>query len=108
MCQFTSWYFDDNGYVIECKDCAHFRVCFGNVVLTLDHAAFKALFAWVCLRKETHTSLCDVHTKSILIATPCSSIQLMLSECELNELYNMLQQADTEMRIQQLLDLFNA
>lgn len=106
MCNFKSWYFDDSGYVIECIDCAHIRVCFASTVLTLSAPDFKAFFDLVCRKKESHVSLCEEHTKSIVLATPCKYVQIILSEHELNEVYDMLQQADTEMKTQGLLDLF--
>lgn len=107
MCHFKSWYFDDDGYVIECTSCEHLRVCFGSTMLTLTHADFRAFYDLVCWKKESHLPSCDENTKSIVIATPCRSVQIILSERELNDLYDMLQQADTEMQTQQLIDLFN-
>lgn len=106
MCHFKSWYFDDNGYVIECAECAHLRVCFGNTMLTLNAADFRAFYDVICWKKESHVTVCDEHTKSIVIATPCRSVQIILSEKELTELYLMLEQADTERRTEELLELF--
>lgn len=106
MCNFKSWYFDDNGYVIECAECNHLRVCFGSAMLTLNRADYRAFYDLVCWKKETHLPVVDQHTKCIVIATPCKSVQIILSEQELNDLYEMLQHADVEMKTQQLLDLF--
>lgn len=107
MCNFKSWFFDDNGYVIECKECNYLRVCFGNTMLTLtkrDYHSFSDLVFW---KKESHVSMQDIDTKCIVLATPCKSVQMILSERELIQLYEMLQHADIEIRTQQLLDLFN-
>lgn len=107
MCNFKSWHFDDNGYVVECMECSYLRVCFSSSLLTLNKENYQAFFDLVCRKKESHISMHDENTKCIVLATPSKSIQILLSEKELNELYYMLQQADTEIKTQQLLDLFS-
>jgi hypothetical protein len=107
MCDFKSWYFDDNGYVIECMECSYLRVCFSSTMLTLKPADYRAFYDLVCWKKETHMPVCDANTKCIVLATSCKSVQVILSEKELTELYDMLQNADVEIRTQELLDLFN-
>ena len=108
MCNFKSWHFDDNGYVIECMECSYLRVCFSSTLLTLNKEDYSAFYDLVCWKKESHISMHDENTKCIVLATPCKSVQIILTEKELNDLYHMLQQADTEIRTQQLLDLFSA
>ena len=107
MCNFKSWYFDDNGYVIECMDCNHLRICFGSILLTLEKEAYRFFYDLVSYKKESHLSMHNANTKCIVQATHCKSVQFILNEKELNELYAMLQLADTEMTIQQILDLFS-
>jgi hypothetical protein len=107
MCNFKSWYFDDNGYVIECMECNYLRVCFSSTMLTLKPADYRAFYDLVCWKKETHIPVQDENTKCIVLATSCKSVQIILSEKELCDVYDMLQHADVEIRTQGLLDLFN-
>jgi hypothetical protein len=107
MCNFKSWYFDDDGYVIECMECNYLRVCFSNTMLTLQPQDYQAFYDLVCWKKETHLSVHDENTKCIVLATPCRSVQIILSGRELSDLYNMLEHADVEIRTQQLLNIFN-
>jgi hypothetical protein len=108
MCHFKSWYFDDNGYVIECTECSCLRVCFGSTMLNLQKENYYAFYNLVCTKKETHIPMHDENTKCIVLVTPSRSVQIILNEKELNDLYYMLQHADTEIKTQQLLNLFSA
>lgn len=108
MCNFKSWYFDDDGYVIECMECSYLRVCFNSTVLTLRKENYHAFYDLVCCKKESHVSMYDENTKGIILATLSKSVQIILNEKELNGLYLMLQHSDTEIKAQQLLDLFSS
>jgi hypothetical protein len=107
MCNFKSWYFDEGGYIIQCSQCNSFRVCFGSTMLTLSENDYQAFFDLVCYKTETHVSMCEKQTKCIVLPTPCKAINIILNEIELQALYTMLQEADTEIKTQQLVDLFN-
>lgn len=107
MCNFKNWYYDDNGYVVQCLACNFYRMGFGSTLLTLTEKDYQFFFKLVCNTKEAHIAMHDVGIKCILLPTPCKSIHIMLNETELNELYSMMQEADIEMKTQQLLDLFS-
>ncbi|MFL9482398.1 DUF6686 family protein [Chitinophagaceae bacterium LWZ2-11] len=106
MCDFKSWYFDDKGYIIQCMDCKNFQVCFGTTMLTLSEHNYQAFADLVFYKKETHVPMNNDTAKCVILATPCKTIHSILTEPELTELYNMLQDADTEMKAEQLIQLF--
>jgi hypothetical protein len=106
MCHFKNCYTGENGYIIKCEDCQHFQVGFGTTVLTLNAYDFQAFVGIVAYKKENHQSMHDPNTRSIVLPTPCSTVHLIFSERELNDLHTMLQEGDTEMRAQQLISLF--
>lgn len=106
MCQFKRWYADEHGYVIECRDCKHFQVCFGTTLLTLDENHFQAFMGLIRHRKENHYPLNETDTRNIVIPTPCNTIHALLSGRELDQLDNMLEEADNERRSRELLELF--
>ena len=107
MCQFKHWFFDDSGYVVQCEECSYFQLSFGTTMLTLNNNNYKAFVDLVSSKKEDHVSMSDKNTKCVVLATPCSSIHTILTENELDRLHNMLQEADTEMKTQHLLAMFN-
>jgi len=108
MCHYKHWYFNDEGYVVQCERCNHFQVSFGTTMLTLDAANYHTLVKMVAGRRNNHVSVNDIDAKCVVLPTPCSSIHTVLSQKELFQLHDMLQEADTEMKTQELLNLFNA
>jgi hypothetical protein len=107
MCNFQSWYFDEAGYIVQCVQCNHFRLCFGSTMLSLSQNDYQAFFELVCYKTETHVSMCEKETKCIVLPTTSKAISIILNEIELHALYNMLQDADTEIKTQELIALFN-
>lgn len=108
MCQFKHWFFDDNGYVVQCEACGYFQLSFGTTMLTLNNSNYKAFVDMVSTKKEDHIPMTDKNIKCVVLSTPSNCIHTILTENELDKLYHMLQEADTEMKTQQMLSLFNA
>lgn len=108
MCQFLNWYADDDGYVIQCKECMHFQVSFGTTMLTLSEEQYQTFVSIVAYKKQEVIPMQDSSCKCIVLPTPSNSVSIILSEKELNFLYNMTQSADNELKTNQLLSLFNA
>lgn len=88
-------------------ECSCLRVCFSSTMLTLHKENYRAFYDLVCWKKETHISMHDENAKCIVLTTPSKSVQIILNEKELNDLYLMLQHADTEIKTQQLLSMFS-
>lgn len=106
MCQFTQLYFQDDGYVVRCKDCGHYQLAFGTVMLTLQKEEFTKLVN-ACNRSLTADDLCaGQHVKSIYIPTPCAGMSLLLTNAELKQLTAMLDTADSEEKMLALMELF--
>jgi hypothetical protein len=107
MCNFQSWYFDDNGYVVECKDCNHYQVCFGTTLLTLNEKNYQVFVENLFITKENYCHVNNANLKCVVLPTPASCVSSILTQYELDNLYNMLQEVDTEKKTVQLLQLFN-
>lgn len=107
MCQFSNWYADEDGYVIQCKECMHFQVSFGTTMLTLNEAQYQTFVSIVACKKQELDPMHDPNCKCIVLPTPSGAVNIILSEKELNFLYNMTQAADNELKTSQLLGLFN-
>lgn len=107
MCQFLNWYADEDGYVIQCKDCMHFQLSFGTTMLTLSEEQYQTFVAIVAYKKQELVPMQDSDCKCIVVPTPSNSVNIILSEKELTFLYDMTQAADNELKTNQLLSLFN-
>ena len=107
MCSFKTWYHNENiGYVVECKECKNLQIGFGNVVATVCYQDFEALRKQVAYIKENYSPNKNRLIKSIMLQTPYNGLQFLLTERELDDLYNMLEQTDNERKTAQLLQFF--
>jgi hypothetical protein len=110
MCRFQTLYYDnDYGYVVKCTHCSNIQIGYGNILITFHESAFGHFKYWLKDIEEKrfvpHNSA-EAHTKSIMVPTPCEGLNLLFSYTELTDFNRMLDQADTELQSQQMLDLF--
>mgnify|MGYP005811593609 CR=1 FL=1 len=107
MCQYRTLFHDDHtGFVIKCQDCDHLHVGFGNLVVILERPAFEQFRVWLHRLELEIAPSQHPSVRSFRLPTPCEGVQWLLSAHELRELVAMLDSADTELRTQELLQLF--
>lgn len=109
MCRFQSLYFNDDGYVVYCKQCNRYQLAFGSTLLTLkphDFIVFCNVVKTKC-REENDLSGAE-HSKTVVIPAPCDGMYMLLTKKEAHLFHRILEEADTEMKTQQLLGLFNS
>lgn len=107
-CHYQSLYYNDDGYVVRCKDCNHYQIAFSSTMLTLNDAEFKAFCNQVknkCC--EADFSLAK-NSKSVVLQTPSHCICIILTRNEALRFYEILEEADNEARALSLLNLFNS
>ncbi|GGH75217.1 hypothetical protein HNQ91_004644 [Filimonas zeae] len=107
MCNFKQWSHNKHGYIIQCDDCKSFQLCFGTTMLTLREEEYVQFSEWVVYKRESLVPLHDKNLKSISLPTVCPQVQVIVTEKELNNLYELVQEADNEMKVNQLLSLFH-
>lgn len=102
MCQYQTLYYDNKvGYVVRCPDCDQFQLGYGTVIMNLCHEDFTNFFKKVksyAIELENKEQLSSI--KSIAIPTASLGFNLFVSEREMQELFQMLDQADTEYQVQ--------
>lgn len=107
MCSFQTWYHHEHiGYVVECMECKRLQIGFGNVMATVSHPDFEALQKRIASIKENYAPDDNPLKKSVLLQTPFTGLNFLLTERELDDLYNMMEQTDNERRAAQLLQFF--
>ncbi len=107
MCQYQTLYHDDvKGYVIHCQGCGNIQLAFGNVMLNLCYADFSGFHKWITRIQEEYRDYCHARTKFITVPTPYDGLRFLLNGVELAQLSTMLDEAETELKARQLLDLF--
>jgi hypothetical protein len=108
MCDYHTWFYSDKtGYVIECTDCSHLQLGFGNILMTFEKGDFDLFAQYIKKCTDELAPDPERHIKSISLKTPCKGISMLLTEAELYGLNDMVDRADTEMRSSALLNLFH-
>jgi len=106
MCEFQSLYYDDDGYVVHCRDCGCYQLAYGNTMLSLDAAAYEALCLAVKKKYRNVDFSASGNTRNIVIPAPAKGLYLLLTRQEAFRLQEILEEADTERMTQSLLALF--
>ncbi len=105
MCKLKTLYAGETGYALLCEDCGYVQLGFGTTMLTLSRDDFSIFVAMVAQRAEALVTFWD-NRKSIVMPTPMSCCQVLLTEAELADLNQLLQLADNEIKTDALLRLF--
>lgn len=108
MCGYHTWFRDDRlGFVIACPACGIVQMAFGMLMIRFAEKEFHSFRAFVREKKDAFSDTDNIDDKTILMHTPCEAISFLLSYRELSGLYAMLEEADTEMITQKMLQLFS-
>lgn len=108
MCQHQTLYYQENtGYVLKCQSCNKIQVGFNVLSATFDRAGFQKFRQQVVKTHDGRQEGMNRDVKSILIPTPCEGLNLLLSVGELELLYKILEEADSEMKAQELINEFS-
>jgi hypothetical protein len=108
MCNYQTWFHDNKiGYVVECSECQKIQAAFGNLMVTFTHEDFENFRRYLLKATANRKACADRKIKSIIIRTPSDGICFLLSEDELIGLQQMIEYADTEMKADCLMKLFN-
>ncbi len=105
MCEFQELYLNDDGFVILCKDCGHYQVCYGSTMLTFTKEDFKT-FCKIVKDKSLEKTVC-ANAKCIIIPTPYTGVGILLTKKEAMGFYAMLDKSDTEEKALLLISMFN-
>ena len=107
MCEFQSLYFNDDGYVVRCKQCGVYQVAFISIMLTLTESDFEAFCKMVKHKCNEEDCSFIEHTKNVVIPTPCYGIYILLTRVEAQKFNGILEDADNEAKALSMINLFN-
>ena len=108
MCEFQQLFLSKEGYIILCRHCGCFQLCYGKMVLDLSKHDFEVLRRIVNNRFEAEYDCVDEDLRQIIIPTPHQGLNLLISLNELRTFRGMLEEAAIELETFTLLSLFNA
>lgn len=105
-CDFQFLCYCDEGYIVRCKQCRHYQIAFISTLITVDEANFTVFCSHVRNKAAHNYAYINRDAKIIIIPTSASDVNLLLTPNELSRLYGMLEEADNEIKMQELLGLF--
>lgn len=108
MCNYQTLFHDDNtGYVVRCAECEKIQMGYGNLMITFSTEDFTSFRWWLKkIKDDVHPSQRET-VRSIVIPTPCEGMKLLLSLRELRDFDSMLEEADSELQILEMMKLFD-
>lgn len=107
MCSYNTLYYDDkNGYVIFCSQCQKIQLGFGCVMIDFDREEFRAFKTMINEASEQFAYVGERISKTVTIPTPSYKLSLFLSPLEINILAKMLEEADTNLQVKDMLNMF--
>jgi len=107
MCTYHTCYQNDTrGYIVQCTECRRLQMGYGNMMIVFYQDEFKSFMRLVNKLQAEQPPEERRQLKHIVIPTPSDSVRLLLSRDDLAELHEMLEEADSEIKARQLLELF--
>ncbi len=108
MCSYqTLFYKEGLGYIVRCASCNNFQFAYNNIVVTVAAKDFIQLTMFLKKVLDRYGKAVKELEQPVAIPTPHNGVKLLLSGKEIEQVYGMLDHADTEWKCQQLLELFD-
>lgn len=106
MCELQTLSYSGDGYVVSCRHCGYVRIMFGTSLLhvsPVDFVHLLEMLRMICSKEDIHAV---EEYKNILVPTPYPETHIVLSPKEAFRLLAILEEADSEIKTWQLLQLF--
>jgi hypothetical protein len=107
MCNYQTLYYNDTcGYVICCTVCSRLQLGFGCVLINFCREEFNSFRRVIAGIVEQYEGITLPVSKAITIPTPADQLFLYLSGKEIEMLHTMIEEADNNLAVQDLMNLF--
>ncbi|WP_447642072.1 MULTISPECIES: DUF6686 family protein [Chitinophagaceae] len=106
MCDLKPLYVGEEGYVAYCRHCGYHHVCFGTMLMNLSPMGLGIFTEKLKNMEGESYEVFGYDLKNIVIPIPASGAYMVLTQKEAKRLLAILEEADSEMKAIQLLDLF--
>ncbi len=106
MCQYKLLAHNSSGYIIQCKECEHFRFAFGTNEVVMNDNELQDIYGKLCQHNQFSEKE-DKHRKTIRIALFDSRIMLALTPLEAKEMADLIDEAQATSAVNLLLRDFH-
>lgn len=107
MCEFQSLYYNDDGYVVRCNQCSHYQVAYSSIMLTLTDYEFGSFYKLIEAKKNDADYCFSPQSKCVVLQTPAQGVCILLTQAETQRFFEILEEADNEMKALTLINMFN-
>ncbi len=107
MCKYKILYHSNKGYIGECPNCQQIQLAYGTSALNFDPAQYHNFYKLLLEKQKEVKNEQNKNRKLITLSTEYAGFSLVLSVSELNELVQMLSQANFENEVQLLISSIN-
>ncbi|MBX3252820.1 MAG: hypothetical protein KF862_01665 [Chitinophagaceae bacterium] len=107
MCEFVKIAGNKNGYVAQCIHCDGLEIVHGNCIIQLAELQWTSFLQYILHVRQTHPNKSSSIKTIMLDIAATEFFQMYLTGSELDELHDMLESADNELKAQKLIRSFN-
>lgn len=104
-CNYATLYNSPKGYVVWCKECDTYQLAFLSSLVTFKNDEFKKFRRQIAIKINKAIAV-PGNSKSIFLNIFSNNSRMVLTPGELEELNQMLEEADTVHQTNALLELF--
>lgn len=106
MCDLQTLYCYNDGYTVRCRRCGYIQVAFGTSLIDFSPADFTSLLEIMRAISDSEEAQLHDNCKNIAVPTPYPDVNIIFSAGEAFRLLATIEKADTEIKIQSLMKLF--
>lgn len=108
MCTHQTLSYDSTyGYIISCTRCNHLQLAFGCMLINFRREEFRGFQKVINEIMEDFRDCMESAVKTITIPTPCEGLAMFLSPMEIGILQRIVEEADSNLRANELIALLN-
>jgi hypothetical protein len=107
MCNFTMIIQCEDGHVSQCAFCGVMEVLFGTSLIHFEYSNLAHFLRYLEMIQQDHATNPATERNIVLDLALTGILQVVVNTKDLAVLYDMLQNADTVIKQQSLLRLFN-
>lgn len=102
-CNYLTLFYSKDGYVVKCIHCSKIQMAFGNVILNLSTREFQEMRLKTIDKIRENKFPAFPEQKNITYNTDSDNIRLVFSFRDLEVFYEMLQQANLMLEVNNIL-----
>ncbi len=93
----------ENGYIVRCNNCMHYRIAFGTTMMCFSEDEFQEFQKEIQEQFDLFPHEGFLDQKIIQVLLPTQNVSMILNFKELEKLYSMLTEANLMQEVESIL-----